>query len=172
MSYFEAPPRSRSELRKFANNLRNIAKINKPWFPVIQFLETVLPSLGLDYKILDDVDFNTIYGTPHALYNLDERIIYIREKVYNGAVQGIGRDRFTITHEIAHAFLIQKKDIQLYRGKEKIQTYCDPEWQASCLAGEILIPYQLCRNMAVDEIAEKCGVSYDAACYQKKQMLR
>ena len=40
------------------------------------------------------------------------------------------------------------------------------EWQAKCLAGELMIDSDLVKGMSRSEVSEKCGVSYDAAKLQ------
>ena len=52
----------------------------------------------------------------------------------------------------------------------KIRSFEDPEWQAKCFAGELLIPAHLVGDLTPEEISEKCGVSYDAAVVQYKSM--
>jgi Zn-dependent peptidase ImmA (M78 family) len=67
----------------------------------------------------------------------------------------------TIAHEIAHYFLIVVNGVKLYRTFKEIDTpkYCDPEWQAKALAGELLCPFHLIEGLSRDRIANKCGVS-------------
>lgn len=124
--------------------------------------ESLVSSLDLFARKQEKLNKNA-----HAFYRLDKRIIYIRESIFERACQGKGRDRFTIAHEIAHAMLLDEAKINFNRSSGKLPCYKDPEWQANCLAGELLIPYELCKDMSVDEIVKKCGVSYEAARYQK-----
>ena len=103
----------------------------------------------------------------HADYSLEHNCIRIRQSVYDGACNGIGRDRMTVMHEMSHALLLKISGVKLQRNySETLPTYCDPEWQAKCLAGEIMIPAHLVRGMKLDEVVQRCGVSYDAASYQ------
>ena len=50
-----------------------------------------------------------------------------------------------------------------------IEAYEDPEWQAKCFAGEVMINKELVKNMKPQEIALQCGVSLQAAEYQWRQ---
>ena len=96
------------------------------------------------------------------------KTIKIRGDIYDGACNGNGRDRMTIAHEFAHFIMLCICGFELARtfdGKEP-PIYCNPEWQAKCLAGELMIDSSLVKNMTIYEIRDKCGVSYDAARIQ------
>ena len=100
------------------------------------------------------------YGTT----NTSNNIMRIREDVYNGAVDGIPRDRFTLCHELGHYLLHQPEYVSYARGD--IPTYCQPEWQANTFAAELMAPYYLVKNMSISEISSKCGMSKKAAQIQ------
>ena len=53
---------------------------------------------------------------------------------------------------------------------KKVKTYSDPEWQAKCFAGELLVPAHLMKGCSAEEIVEECGVSYDAAKIQYRKL--
>ena len=168
----EVLPCSRLDLRMLAQEFRRKINLKSPFLDIIGLLD-LLPSLfpgkNIAYDIIDDITWDRYLNkNAHASYDLEEKIIYIRESIFERACQGKGRDRFTIAHEIAHAMLLEKAKINFNRSSSnKIPSYKDPEWQANCLAGELLIPYEMCKNMSVDEIVKNCGVSYQAARYQK-----
>lgn len=169
---FEVPAMSRVDLRQIAKKLRDILQIETPCFPIEGLLECMHLLVGVDYDIIDDMTWGVSYGNNvHAQYDLDQKCICVKESVYLRACDGCGRDRFTIAHEIAHAILIRDNRIKFCRSeKDPIPLYKNPEWQADCLAGELLVPYDLCRNMSVETIAKKCMVSFSAAKTQKKAM--
>ena len=83
-----------------------------------------------------------------------------------GAIRNVGRDRMTIAHELLHLILHQPSSLTLYRRNEEIPIYKNPEWQAECFAGELLMPYERIKNMSESEIVDKCKVSQIAAHYQ------
>jgi Zn-dependent peptidase ImmA (M78 family) len=155
-----------------AQEFRRKINLKGPFLDIIGLLD-LLPSLfpgkNITYDVIDDITWDRYLNkNAHASYNLEKKVIYIRESIFERACQGKGRDRFTIAHEIAHAMLLEKAKINFNRSSSnKIPSYKDPEWQANCLAGELLIPYERCKNMSVDEIVKNCGVSYQAARYQK-----
>lgn len=170
-SNYEVAPCSRVYLRNYAKQLREILKIDTPYFPVCQLLE-ILPILDIQYDCIDDETWDAVYGKEnHAQYDLLNKTISIKEAVYVGACENHGRDRYTIAHEIAHALLLDSNNITLNRTSSDKQSklYTNPEWQADCLAGELLIPKHLCENMSAEEIMDACAVSYEAACYQKRR---
>ena len=82
--------------------------------------------------------------------------------------EGSGRDRMTIMHEICHYITLCQLNFTLARSfeQDEIPVFCDPEWQAKCLAGEIMMPADKIYDMNPDEVSEKCGVSWPAAVFQ------
>ncbi len=170
-SNYEVAPCSRLDLRNYAKQLRQTLGIDTPYFPICQLLE-VLPNFGIQYDYIDDATWDFVYGKDnHARYDLTTKTISVKESVYERALQNHGRDRYTIAHEIAHALLLDGNNITLNRASTDKQSklYTNPEWQADCLAGELLMPQHLCKNMSVEEIIVSCAVSYEAANYQKRK---
>lgn len=111
----------------------------------------------------------------HADTDVIHHHIRIKESVYDGAINGNGRDRMTIAHEIGHYLTLCFYGFKFQRNfkKEKIPAYKSPEWQAKCFAGELLVDYELMKNKTIAEIEELCGVSHAAAQYtQEPEVLR
>ena len=166
------PPMRRLDIRHYTRELRKILGIQGPYFPIIVLLEILYPLIGVTYDVIDDKEWNIKYGKDsHAQYILGDRCIYIKESVFNGACNDQGRDRFTIAHEIGHALLLDDKTIKFCRSARKVdmELWKNPEWQADCFAGELLVPYDICKDMSVCDIVQKCKVSNDAASYQKRK---
>lgn len=136
------------------------------YFPVIPFLENILPILVPDFQleILPEEEMGNKHGETYPSKNL----IRIREDVYLRAVQGMGRDRLTVAHEIGHLFEHEDDAIALCRlaPGEKLKPFEDPEWQANAFGGELLAPSYLIEGMSVVEVSQKCGVSLSAARVQ------
>lgn len=42
----------------------------------------------------------------------------------------------------------------------------NPEWQANTFAAELMAPFSLIKDMSIEEIMEKCGISRQAATIQ------
>lgn len=149
---------SRKEIGEIAKRLRKILKCeDKLYFPIVQFIEWVLGEMGVELEIVEPYEMEETYGTTNTAKNL----IRIRSDVYDRAAQGSPRDRFTLCHEVGHYLLHQPKFISYARGK--VPAYKDPEWQANTFAAELMAPRDLIQHLTVEEIAEKCGMSRQAA---------
>lgn len=164
----KADPLSRKVLRCYAFEIRKQIGLEQTLkLPVLKLLESFPFLIGDEdfyYELVDDLP-NGI----HAQYRHGEKCILIKTAVYNGAVNNVGRDRMTIVHEMAHALLLQHSGIQLHRcfdNEVKLRAFDDPEWQAKCLAGELMIPANLVKGMSPQNVAHYCAVSIDAARYQ------
>ena len=171
MSSYSAQALSREDLRKLAFYIREYFGYLDVWrIPVELLLDQMLIEFnGFNYEIIPDSEWGD--PTSHAETDVLSGRITIRESVYIGACDGIGRDRMTIAHEIAHYFLIFVLHIKLC-SRKGTKAYNDPEWQAKCLAGELLIPYHKYIEEktppTVTKLEELCGVSSEAAKIQYK----
>ncbi len=123
MNSYRSIPLSRKKIQYVTLLLRNRLNLSldEP-FPVIKFLEFVLPRLGYTIEICE----NTFMKENYALTLPDKKTLKIREDVYELAVQGFPRHLFTIAHEIGHIFLHDNESISLARTDEKIKTFEDP----------------------------------------------
>lgn len=164
-----AKPLSRNDIKHIAAEIRSLLGLNDILYVDIMVLfELILPRIfsedEFDYEVVPKEEFPDLYAI-----TLGGKRILIREDVYERACAGSPRDRFTVAHEIGHFILHEKSDVGLARmdSDERIPAYMDPEWQANVFAGYLLMGENLIENMTVDEIVEKCGVSYAAAYIQK-----
>lgn len=166
---YVSEPLSRKDLRNYAFKIRNqLGYENRLDFPVMKFLEVFHELTNNPNFYFFTVKDDELPPTVHAQYDADDNSIAIKESVYIGASNGSGRDRMTIMHELAHALIITHCGIKLNRSfsNESIPAFKDPEWQAKCLAGELMIPAHLVAGMNAFDICESCGVSLQAAIYQ------
>ena len=99
----KAQPRSKAFIRLIVEQIRKILQINNDEkVDVIRLLEFVIcPNMEISLQIVEEKYMQDKY----AEYSPVEQTIKIREDVYNRAIDGVGRDRFTISHEIGHIFL-------------------------------------------------------------------
>lgn len=161
MQKVSVEPMSRDRIRQLAKKFRNIFGLEEVLnFPILQFIEWVLPELGLDFEVVPVDELGNAYGVTHT----KKGVMSIREDVYNRAVNGNARDRFTLCHELGHFLMHTPERVSFARGE--VPAYMDPEWQANVFAGELMAPYELVKDMSVAEIAEKCGMSFSAAQVQ------
>lgn len=173
MSSYKACAISRNDIREYVYKIKCMAGLeNRLYFPVVQFLENILPILipGFQFEYLTAVEMGNLHGETYPSRNL----IRIREDIYLGAVSGVGRDRLTIAHEIGHLFLHEDDAIALCRLEpgQRLKPYEDPEWQANAFGGELLAPSYLIKGMSEAEVQSKCGVSSAAARCQMKALYR
>ena len=164
--------KSRIELRELANILRDSLKLtDRIKFPIVELLDIfseIFPTFS--YEIVED---RFMPSEIHADTNITSGHIRIKERVYDGACDGNGRDRMTIAHEICHYVMLCALGFRVHRSFGQIIKPCeDPEGQAKCMAGELMIDKRLTKNMNPLEIAEACGVSIEAARYQFKVFRR
>lgn len=167
MSCYKASAISRKNIQSFIRYLKKMVHLeNEVYFPVVQFLENILPILISDFQL--EIVPQREMGNKHGETYPSRNLIRIREDVYLGAVAGCGRDRLTIAHEIGHLFLHEDDSIALCKlaPNEKLRPFEDPEWQANAFGGELLASTYLIKGMTVVDVSEKCGVSMDAARVQ------
>ena len=167
MKNVSVAPMSRKNLREFALRVRQLFGLeDEMYFPIVPFIEFVLPDLGFDYEVVPIHELGNAYGVTHT----GIKVMKIREDVYDGAVGGNARDRFTLAHELGHFLLHTPDRVSFARGD--IPAYMNPEWQANVFAGELLAPCNMVQGMSVDEVVCKCGISYTAAQIQMKEYKR
>lgn len=167
---FVANPLSREKIRNFTKMVREAMGLHDELnFPIMSFLENVMQEIDPNFyfEIVTREEMGECFGVAYP----DEHKIVLREDVYNGAIEGDGMHRFTVAHEIGHFLLHGNRSVALARidPKEKIPAYKDPEWQASCFAGELLMPAELIKNMDWLEIVDACEVSPSAARVQLRK---
>lgn len=159
---------SRNNLRKLARNIRKMFGLdNELYFPIVESLDVFSEVFrGFSYEIVEDSE---LPRGVHADTDVRTGHIRIKESIYERACDGAGRDRMTIAHEIGHYLTLCVCGFKLQRNYEpekEIPAYKNPEWQAKCFAGELMIPAHLVKGMNAVEISIKCGVSLDAANVQ------
>jgi hypothetical protein len=172
-AFQEAAPISRAELEDIGWRVRSLLGYTEDrWLPVPHIIEHTLPQLyGDDFTFrvgeMDELRGNHAYADP------DSCELVLREDVYERMVDGQGRDRMTAIHEWAHLILHPERRLYRRMREEPPPPFRDPEWQAKCLAGTIMMPIPLlegCRS--IRQIIEDFGVSEDAARYRLKQLGR
>lgn len=151
MNLYKAKPLSRKKIQETANRLRNFFGISmEEAFPVVEFMETIIPELGYTIEICELSELKDEY----ALTKPEEKVLKIREDVYVNATKNSPRDLFTIAHEIGHIFFHDVTSIVLARSDYQIQKFEDPEWQANTFAAELLVPSNVLKGKSVDEVIE------------------
>ncbi len=170
MSNIITLPRSRKNIISLANIIRKIANAPKGCFDVIKFIEhTCYDIIGLEIEILDDND-SELAINEYAKYIPSSNCIKVRQSVYNGAAEGVGKDRFTLAHELGHSLM--HREMALYRSDRIPKAFEDPEWQANEFAANVLCPLDEIKNMDIYNISNKYNVSFEVAQNQLEKLRR
>lgn len=159
---------SRKKIRSITSEIRDLLGLkNTMFFDIIRFLDLIMPQIDEEFtcNIIEKEDM-----AEEGLTFPDLKCIEIREDIYEGAIKGNSRDRFTIAHEIGHYLLHKQSRIGYARLStgENIPRYCDPEWQANTFAAELLVPSNLIKNKSSSYVVKECAVSLIVANIQKK----
>ncbi|TVY00630.1 ImmA/IrrE family metallo-endopeptidase [Cohnella terricola] len=164
MSSYVAQPLSRVKIRNLALEMRDALGVKDvKEFPVMQFLEHILPQVDPEF-VYDVMPIHEM-GGHYGLAIPQDHTILLREDVYENAVKGVPRDRFTVAHEIGHYFLHTPSRVAFARGNDlrKVPAYLNPEWQANTFAGELLAPPNVIKDLSLFEIMSHCKVSRKVA---------
>lgn len=162
-------PRSIKNIRKIANNIRKTLDIKKPYVKIVRILDILADAGIIELEILqNDCLPSSEWGQTKLIKNssMEKPLITLKEDVYNKADLGDGFHRFTIAHELGHAFL-HIQDLKLSRSTNHIQKqewYMDSEWQANVFAAELLADVNYIKiSETIDCIADKFGITRRAA---------
>lgn len=171
MTSYMVEAKSRKEIRSLVRVFRQHFNIDDClYFPIVELLDVLAVFFpDYNYEIVED---NELPADTHADTDITTGNIRIKQTVYDRACAGEGRDRMTIAHEIGHYFMLKFCGFKLERNfsEKNVDTCRDPEWQAKCFAGELLVPAHLVNGMTQAEISVRCGVSLDAAGIQHKKL--
>ena len=168
MSQRQAVGLSRREIRIMAKRVRKIFGINGYCFPIVELLDIVMPQIDEKFS-LSIVEKDELPPGHYALTYPDKGEMKVRRDVYEGAIGGDGRSRFTLCHELFHYIFHTSENISFARSDEKLPSYLDPEWQANTFAAELMIPMDLVKGMSIYEIVKKCKVSWQCAQIQMEK---
>ena len=165
-SKIKVKPLSRARIRKIAKDLKRDFCLTNGRIDIIKFIEGVSSILGMDYEYVEDSQLPNKYAETDPL----RKIIIIKESVCIRAANGSVRDRFTLAHELGHIVLhsLNNPEVKFCRFDEVIKPYEDIEWQANTFAAEFLVDVEEAKNLTIEEIVEKYGVSQTVAAIQKK----
>lgn len=156
-----AHPLSKQAIETYAEYIRKQTQCTSCYMDIVGFIEFVIPKLDptFDYEYVED---EMLPAGVYAYYDPGENKLYVLNSVYVRASEGVGRDRFTLAHEVGH-YLLHYDGLAYARSTTEIPAYCNPEWQANTFASAFLIPKSLTMSMSVEEIVDTCKVSYQAA---------
>lgn len=160
----EVPPLSKADIVGISGKLRSQFGLQEGYFPLLHFLELIIPKIEEEYifEVCNEREMGSNYG----LTIPDQKILKLREDVYEGLTQDNGRDRFTAAHELGHYILHRDIPAKFHRHtNEKIPAFRCSEWQANTFASQLLLPDNCLRNdfeLSDDVLAKKYGMSIQA----------
>lgn len=157
---FRVPARSAINVWDVADRIRQVLRVNKETFDIADLMEIQLTRevKGYDFRVLEKVEMGDDEGKTYP----DRAIVCIRQDVYDKAVEGDGRAKFTMAHELGH--LVLHRNIPLHRANNNHRAFENSEWQANEFAGEFLMPRSLMSQCGNEiEVENKFQVSHQAA---------
>lgn len=156
------PPKSNAVIEAIAGRVRSIfCDESIPSVPIIEILEFRLEKLDRDFRF--EVRERSEMDHDEGRVVPAEKLLVLREDVYDAACRGEARARFTACHELAH--YVMHHEVAFSRVREDNDPiYRDAEWQADAFAGYLMMPRDLAsRFNSVEEAAAGCGMSAQAA---------
>lgn len=166
---YKVAPQSYAKLEAAATELRQYLPL-VPGTNIIdgqKVLEVMLPSAGYSYKIAFANELKD-----YAAFTIpDEKLIVIREDVYEGLFEGRVFSLSTVVHELCH--IVLRHHVTFHRGSElgKHRHFEDSEWQAKAMTAAVLMPLDLCRTIQDPRaLADACGSSIQSATYRLNKL--
>lgn len=158
LSSISVEPMSKKQIWYIAKEVRKLLGVeDELYFDIVPIIEYLVHKEVLNMEIVDINEMPYDYGRTIP----GDNVIRVREDVYRRAAEGNPRDRFTMCHEFGHFLLHTIDRVSFSRGN--VPAYMDPEWQANEFAAEIMAPVDMIEGLSINEIASRCGMSYQAA---------
>lgn len=160
-------PIKRSFIVAVAAKLRELYLLEgEKFFPIVQFIECVLPSCdpGFTLDIVEDEELPYAYAETTPTENL----IRIRESVYCKACEHDSFSRQVLAHELWHYMAHDDANVSYAYADEHthIPISMDPEKQANAFAAELLAPAGEVKGLSIATIREQYGVTRKTAYVQ------
>lgn len=156
------------QIRDVAHQVRDILssseRFNKDKLNIAGVLDHLRDKGAIEFHIVEDHELKNEY----AVTVPKERIVIVRQSVYDNASVGIPRDCFTLAHELGHLLLHTNVDsVYAFSQSPSFHHYTqDAEWQANTFASELLVDSRLLSNVNNPrDIEKKFGVSFETAGY-------
>ncbi|MBO2631464.1 MULTISPECIES: ImmA/IrrE family metallo-endopeptidase [Shewanella] len=157
-----------AEIRQLAHGVRDILssfpRFNKTEVPIAELLDRLRDTGQIEFQLVEQHELPNEYAVSYP----DKKCIKCRETVYNNALAGQARDRFTLAHELGHILLHQNINPMFARSQSVSFHHFteDAEWQANAFASEFLVDSRMVESsMTPRDISKLFGVSFEAAGY-------
>jgi Zn-dependent peptidase ImmA (M78 family) len=167
--------RSSKDIEAVSLAWRDALGIRDDWAPdIVDLIEFKLPRLVRAFALvirrdgeMDDAEAFTEFQPPR---------IVIRESVYRTALNGHGRSRMTLAHELGHLVMhpgAAKPRASMAIAPKNTPLYRSAEWQARKFASLFLLPTHVVIQFgSVGEIVQCCKVSQQAAQIRFQEVSR
>ena len=131
------------------------------FFPIMDVLEFRLQAFEKGFYL--DVCSRREMGPEEGLVVAGSNCIRLREDVYEGAWNDVGRHRFTACHEFGH-YLLHRRVAMARVRDDHHPVYRDAEWQADTFAGGLLMSSKHLSQLGCEAAAaDLCGMTPTAA---------
>lgn len=161
--------KTRNQIRKYAYQLRkDLGLLQIEYFPIMQVLENILPVIDPGF-CLEPVEDQDLQGRMAETIP-EQKLIRVKESVYQAACAGNAWARMIMAHELGH-FLLHNSQSTAYAYVERgshLPEDIDPERQADIFAAELLIPMHLLGDKNIYQVQKHFGVSKSAAGAQMR----
>ena len=130
-------------------------------FPTMDVIKFRLPAIeeGSYLKACGHAEM----GVDEGVVIANSKCIKLREDVYEGAWNDVGRDRFTACHELGY-YLLHRQVAMARFSDDSHPVYRDAEWQADTFAGGLLMSTRhLAQFGCAGAAATQCGMTPMAA---------
>ena len=160
---YRVPARSWDEIEDTADLYRRAFGLDHyPKLRIIEFMEKALDH-QLEMFRLEVGEYSTM-GNAEGLACPRGSFIRLREDVYEAAIKGQGRARFTAAHELGHHVLHSHSPMARVMPGQRIAQFEHSEAQANHFAAALLMPRAFFdRKDDVETICYRHGVSKSAA---------
>lgn len=132
---FIVPPLSRRTIRRYANLVRQTYGCDQPKLDVMHLIEFWLPVADEGFVMVPVA--RSELGDAHGFTLPHKKMIQLREDVYFGALDGKGRDRMTVAHELGHYVLHRQVTFARVPPGGEVPAFRNSEWQANTFAAEL-----------------------------------
>jgi transcriptional regulator with XRE-family HTH domain len=130
----------------------------KDWTNIAGLIECGSMIHGFELSVVED----ELLDGAEACISMEERMIILPERIYRAAWMNEPRARFTLAHELAHAILHSKIQVQM-ASHRAVPPYRNSESQANTFAGAILMPqWRIDPLEPVYALSKKFGLSETA----------
>ena len=164
-------PLSVKDISNIAASIREQYGIAKEKaFPILEILKQLFYDNYLSIQLLADDDSYLDKNTP-AVYNANYNFIYLKESVIEEVESGNYRSNFTLAHELFHYLQHQVLGFKFEEVEDR-KTYENPEWQANCFAGELLLPDEFLNNEDNEYLADYFHVSLECVLTRKVKYMK